>query len=249
MLAIGWRTLYWLPLVAVLAIQLAGIHGSFNLQSSPQEGDFRVISANTFYFNQNTDGLQTLLALDPDVLFIHEANNAWIEAISAQIEYPTRAWTQAGVEGVAILSKHETHIEDTFIYDQEMLTLNLPGLRILGVHPTAPVSRENHQRRNLQFQAISNIASNSKDPMLILGDFNSTVWNPSFKRMEKEGELRAAQRDFPLKSTWFSRSLLFGLPIDGALASPELKVTGFTRGPAIPGTDHFPIVVDLLQTQ
>jgi endonuclease/exonuclease/phosphatase (EEP) superfamily protein YafD len=112
-------------------------------------------------------------------------------------------------------------------------------VEIVIVHPVPPVSRTLIRRRNEQIEGLAHYARASKNPLVMAGDFNITMWNDGYRPLEEIGGLRNARRGRGILATWPSLGLL-GVPIDHVLASSGVQVREFRVLPAI-GSDHLPI--------
>ena len=118
-------------------------------------------------------------------------------------------------------------------------------LSIVGLHAANPLG--NSQRRDQQLRlAAEKAALAPEGRVLLLGDLNTTPWAPIFGEVLERSGLRDSAPGFPLRATWLNRNLLFGLPIDHVLLGDGIEPTARRVGPDL-GSDHFPLVVDLVQ--
>lgn len=113
------------------------------------------------------------------------------------------------------------------------------------VHPPPPLSASAAQVQREQFGALKEMSVTLEGELIIMGDFNSTPWSPTFRRMLDGSELRNANIGFSYSPTWPVGVGFLGLPIDHCLVSPGISVKQFRRG-ARTGSDHLPVVVDLI---
>lgn len=118
----------------------------------------------------------------------------------------------------------------------------LPG-GLIGVLPT---------RRDTML-AVATAAARRRSAehhrVVLLGDFNTTPWAASFRRMLDDSGLldsatQPAERPHWTRPTWFSRWPGIGLPIDHILLSPTWRIGERRQGPFF-GSDHRPLVIDL----
>jgi endonuclease/exonuclease/phosphatase (EEP) superfamily protein YafD len=80
--------------------------------------------------------------------------------------------------------------------------------------------------------------------LIVAGDFNTSSWNPAFKRLVEDTGLRDSRRGFGMQNSWNADFLFLRTTIDHCLVSPKVKVLNRRVGPDI-GSDHFPILLDL----
>ncbi len=88
-----------------------------------------------------------------------------------------------------------------------------------------------------------------KHRVVLMGDFNTTPWSASFRRvLDGSGLLDSAtqpsERPRWTRPTWFSRWPGLGLPIDHILLSPSWRIHERRLGPFF-GSDHRPVVIEL----
>lgn len=85
--------------------------------------------------------------------------------------------------------------------------------------------------------------------VVLMGDFNTTPWSASFRRvLDDSGLLDSAiqpsERPHWPRPTWFSRWPGLGLPIDHILLSPAWRIHERRLGPFF-GSDHRPLVIEV----
>ncbi len=120
-----------------------------------------------------------------------------------------------------------------------------PCLTVVGIHPAAPITRARAEARDAVFRMAAELLAASHDGRAtLLGDFNATPWSPAFRRLLSATSLRDSSIGFGVHSTWGSRSLLLGQPIDHVLVDREITVIDHRVGADV-GSDHYPVVVDL----
>lgn len=137
-----------------------------------------------------------------------------------------------------------------------MLDLKGKRIRVVVTHPIVPISRENHRRRNALIAALAKYAAQQQEPLIIMGDFNTTSWSPYLREFEHLSGLRNATLGYGLHPTWcygdpgnffcpLERFLrLLKIPIDHIFVSDYITVDRVITGPA--GiSDHRPLIVRL----
>lgn len=119
---------------------------------------------------------------------------------------------------------------------------SLPG-GFVGVPPT----RRDTMLATATAAARQRIAENRR--VVLMGDFNTTPWSVSFRRvLDGSGLLDSATQPSArprwTRPTWFSRWPGLGLPIDHILVSPAWFIHERRLGPFF-GSDHRPVVIEL----
>ncbi len=237
--------------ICLMVVNLISLYPYLTTQAPSNEKDpmLTVLAQNVYYLNTDTSEFYRKVdTLKPDVFVVNEANAIWGTTQSEVLrDYPNTALTEkTGIHGIFMGSR----IPGTFT---EIPLGNQVGLefipedgsyRVLGVHPEAPLTSAWALARNEQFADLVAYANSSDLPTVIIGDFNCTPWSPYFKNMLSQSNLNDARLGFGFTSTWKANSLLFWLPIDHALVSPNWDVVNF-EALATENSDHKAIEVQL----
>lgn len=115
---------------------------------------------------------------------------------------------------------------------------------LLSLHPIPPITPDFAQIRNQQLQAATAWAKAQKQPVIMVGDFNASLWSPHYLRLQQDAQLRNAQLGHGLHITWPAWLPLLWTPIDHCLHSAEFQVNHFSTAPDL-ASDHFPLNVEL----
>ncbi len=113
------------------------------------------------------------------------------------------------------------------------------GAQLIALHPPPPMTPGRQAARDTIIRDAVALA-NPDAPAILLGDFNATPWSPILRTLRAEGWL-PADCGAPWRSTWLSRHIFLGLPIDMAYVRGVAAI-GCTVGPHV-GSDHYPLVV------
>lgn len=118
----------------------------------------------------------------------------------------------------------------------------IKGLRVLGVHPLPPMSREALARRDAQLLAVAKLAAEAQGPVVMLGDFNLTPWGPAFGDVLRVGKLSDTRwlGGGGLQTSWPAGNRILRIPIDHALIGSGIVVRSRSIGPDL-GSDHLPV--------
>ena len=118
-------------------------------------------------------------------------------------------------------------------------------IHFLSLHTKRPGSKAylEVQRQELDAAAAWAAGVRLAEPdaeVVIVGDFNAVPWSPYVGRLSAAADLRPAP-GVPLRPTWrVPMPAPFRIPIDYALLSDGLAVTGYALGPDV-GSDHLPV--------
>ncbi|MEM1391794.1 MAG: endonuclease/exonuclease/phosphatase family protein [Cyanobacteria bacterium P01_H01_bin.150] len=137
---------------------------------------------------------------------------------------------------------HRPLLKATISYDGRKIVL-------LCFHVISPRNTETVAYQKIEFNALASWSQktlkNSKQDLIVIGDFNSTPWYGPFRQLLNKSGLVNSQRSFGIQSTW--NSVLPGalrIPIDHCLHSKSLTTIKRFIGSDI-GSDHLPLFVEL----
>ncbi|GMT49285.1 MAG: hypothetical protein IEMM0008_0824 [bacterium] len=113
-----------------------------------------------------------------------------------------------------------------------------------GVHPHTPITKRKYCYRNNLLKWLAANVSTDPNPVIVVGDFNTTTFSPVFRQfLVESGLIDTRNRDgFP--STWPKYFPLLWLPLDHVLVNSSFNVLSDKLGRAI-GSDHFAKIVTL----
>ncbi|HPF25657.1 MAG TPA: endonuclease/exonuclease/phosphatase family protein [Steroidobacteraceae bacterium] len=215
----------------------------------------RIAAANVFHSNHEFTRLfDWLRAEQPDVISIEEVSAAWLtQLVALEADYPYRkASPFNGRFQTVMLSRWPIDVESV----PRLATANSRNveavvrvrgtpIRVIAVHATWPLTPAHAVRRNREYAGFASGARTVREPLVLIGDFNSSALSPHFQStLLADAGLRSAAAGYGWQPTWPVGVLPLGIQIDHALVSPQLEVVAFRRGPEV-GSDHRPIVVDL----
>jgi endonuclease/exonuclease/phosphatase (EEP) superfamily protein YafD len=214
---------------------------------------YRVAMANIEFENEDVEAVQAFIeAADADILILEEFTPTWEENLAnLKTAYPyfeTRPRVDAW--GIAFFSRipyEDIEVDDPGprTYPTIYAHYDLEGtpVTVIGTHPAHPVGDDNVQARDLQLATMVEFASQRTEPVVMCGDFNSTLWSVNFRTFLADADLRNAGQGFGFQPTWPTTFPLILTPFDHCLVSEEIRVHNFETGPNT-GSDHYPIMMD-----
>ncbi|EKV26628.1 hypothetical protein C882_2255 [Caenispirillum salinarum AK4] len=225
---------------------------------APPGERLRVVAANVLNANRTPDAVADFVARsDADVVILVDAvGPRWTQALE-EIGglYPHAApdgWRNGAP--ALIFSRHPIWYDRVARrtagktpYLVTRLTVGERAVSVIGVHPTspAPFDGDGSRARNQQLRQIAQTASGLDDPLIVAGDFNTTLWSPHAAALLDATGLRPAAHGHGWHATWPRWMPPGRIPIDHVLLRGPLTAERFGRGPAI-GSDHYPVVADLV---
>ncbi len=216
----------------------------------------KIISFNILTSNDRFDLVNAYLQeQQPDVLLIAELGYDGVKnlAFSAAGLVPVEQVVRDDNFGMGLYARASAK-SSAVIYPGGVTTpvvdATFEGFRVLGVHPIPPMNEAALARRNSQLFAVAKLAAESKNPVIMLGDFNLTPWSPYFSDLLAVGKLEDSRRTGGggLQTTWPADHWFLRIPIDHALVSPGIVVVSREVGPDL-GSDHLPVVLKVALRQ
>ena len=215
----------------------------------------RVAEANVYEQNPTMGTtMENLLAADADVVVLVEVTPEWDTAMAGSglyARYPHRVVEPfRGARGAAILSKLPItdvgHLTRNKLPVVDVALPNGQSVRIVAVHPSPPLSGSSSARDwTDDLGLLRRYAGRNEGPLVLVGDFNATRWQPAFGSL-----LRSGLRDVHeatghgLSYSWPADRFRPFVRLDHALVGDELFPTAVTDLP-LPGSDHRGFVATL----
>ncbi|MBU0982078.1 endonuclease/exonuclease/phosphatase family protein [Patescibacteria group bacterium] len=237
--------------LALLSMQFALLHPYLKTSHEPVLTDLTVLSHNFFVYNQNFEAVQDLISAEnPDIFAIIEADYPWREEKEVfRSSYPYIQMTdETGSLGIFIASKYPATFEEKFIGQFPILiatvSINAQTIQVIAVHPIPPITARTAALRNQAFEELSKIANESRYPVIVMGDFNSSPWSPTYQKLIQDTGLINTRISFGLKPSWNAKNPLLKTPIDHILVSKDFTVASFHLGQKT-GSDHRAVIAEL----
>lgn len=216
--------------------------------------NLRILHSNVLRSNRRYSEVISLVkAEQPDIAVFVEVNTSWAKELSVLSEiFPYYSQQQESEAfGSAIYSKLPLENASVKAFSKQrkslLVDVKFQGkiISLILVHPTVPIKPQSFIDRNKQLAAIGEYAAQVKNPLIVVGDFNTTMWSPFYKNMVKTGNLRNARSGFGILPTWPTFLPLAYIPIDHFLVSKEIGVLKIRTGRNV-GSDHLPLITDLV---
>lgn len=214
----------------------------------------RILHSNVLTNNRRYSGVISLVkAEQPDIAVFVEVSTSWARELAVLSEMFPYSLQQQESEnfGSAIYSKLplENSSIQGFSSSRKSLLADVKfqgkTISLILTHPSVPIKQYSFIDRNQQLAAIGEYAAQVKNPLIVVGDFNTTMWSPFYKNMVKTAKLRNVRSGFGLLPTWPTFMPLVYIPIDHFLVSKEIGVLNIRTGRNV-GSDHLPLITDLV---
>jgi MYXO-CTERM domain-containing protein len=211
----------------------------------------KVVSLNVHTSNPQPElVLEFLRGANADIVLLMEVDGAWMQNLATwSLQYPQQlaaarednfgiaAYSRVPWTNAAVMEFGSAEVP-TIVAD-----LILPGRRIhfVGTHPLPPGTASYSAQRNEQLMQLAKHVAAVTNPVVLVGDLNTTPWSPHFGDLSKASGLRDGSKGSGVSGTWPSFLPLGRIPIDHCLLSPELGMPIRQMGPPV-GGDHLPMV-------
>jgi endonuclease/exonuclease/phosphatase (EEP) superfamily protein YafD len=114
---------------------------------------------------------------------------------------------------------------------------------VICAHPLSPTYPKRLRLRNELLAALAEFTGTLTGPVMLLGDLNTTSWNPAFRDLLRMSGLRDTRLGLGLQTSWPAGVPLIGITLDHCLVSAAISIRGRALGPQV-GSDHAPVVID-----
>lgn len=189
-----------------------------------------------------------------DVIVVVEVNQRWLthlEALSPQYPYRKHLLFREYF-GIMLLSRMPFERAEIIHVGAANLPsvvarFNIDGqpFTFIGTHPIAPMRPLHAYLRDHQLRELAVFAGAQTDPVVLMGDLNTTSWSRTFQSLLRVGRLRDSRVGFGLQPSWPAwLPAPLRIPIDHCLVTDGVVVRARRLGPLV-GSDHRPVIVDL----
>ena len=216
--------------------------------------ELKLLHANVLSTNNKHQRLVDLVAAeDPDMIFLKEITDDWVSGLRPLLkDYPfIHSVARSGNFGIAVYSRipfdSVSHVDSPPLGYPTITvraTVGNQRLTLISSHPTIPLGKQLHSARNQHFNSMRDLVQAADRPVVLLGDFNATMWDRHFKKLMQSSGLADARQGFGILPTWPTYMPFAMIPIDHVLVSEGISVTNMKTGKSI-GSDHLPLIVTL----
>lgn len=216
----------------------------------------RIFHANVLTHNRRANELLAQInTFAPDVIVLQEVDRWWVDRMKAIHDQYPHQLTDARPDNFGLLVLSRLPLDDGAIAHGEAARLPSAfatvsfghrAVQIASTHPVPPMRAETQSMRDRQLDAlIDRFAKRADDPLIIIGDLNTTPWSPIYHRLTRTLHLRNAREGRGLFPTWpADLPAIFRIPIDHVLVTQHFDITHFGVGEDF-GSDHLPLLVEL----
>lgn len=247
----------------------------FNKNDGKQtKAQLRLLSLNTWTENKDYEKIISLVDKErPDFIFFMEIDKKKLDDFddfnkmmpySVPINHRRAIYSTYPIKSTTTLQPED---DVSLPIPQIDLMIDDQQVSILVVELESPISQTLSKIRNQQLMRISEYINQVDHPVVVIGDFNISMWSLYYKNFIRKSGLRNARRGFGVQPSWQPfgipipkedkyhflsmtpfDNILFSIPIDHCLVSSDIVVIDHRVGEAI-GSDHLPLLIDLSVSQ
>ncbi|XGW00401.1 MAG: endonuclease/exonuclease/phosphatase family protein [Leptolyngbya sp. BL-A-14] len=258
-----WRTCYgrrWLLGLSMFCVTLnlvAVVPWYLPQRSIPTPAvQLRLLHSNVLVRNRDYDRVIALAKESkPDVAVFQEVNSDWLQALESLRTILPYRYAEPEAKGFGNVIYSALPLQQPSVmflgqtkYASLVVQISKGGrtFSLMTTHPPPPIRQALFQLRNQWLAAIAPFVRSQRHPVIIVGDFNITMWSPYYRRAIQAAGLRNTREGFGLLPSWSPREWLpwLAIPIDHCLVSPDVRVQKTQTGRPV-GSDHLPLLIEL----
>lgn len=254
LLALFSRPLRLAALLAAIVVSINFIWPTFldwQRNSGPATGPtLKVISFNWLADDRDRSEIYAWLKQEnPDILAIQEIGgkeNGVETTLYGLFPYHTQP-----VSDVMILSRYPILKQANRMINANAMIraeLSVEGRRLVvwGIHPATLKGSDDLKARDFYLSEVARYVALETEPVLMMGDFNATRWDPHVHEILTEGDLHEEPALIALPTRMAIRKGIpfFGAPIDHITTNGGNVLRHCRTGPNL-GSDHRPLVCEL----
>ncbi len=217
----------------------------------------KILAWNALLMNFEYDEVEKAIRnSDADIVVIFECNAELGNHLQElRTDYVDTLWSPMWhSQGIIVMTK----LKDTKLEFQRINGLRAANIKfkphdssivhnLLAMHTYSPRWPGNRVfERNQQLIAAAQWAAGKMDqPVILMGDLNTSPWSPVFRQMLRTGALGDTRRFHGYYSSWPAYLGDYGIPIDHVLVNDQVKVVERSVWPEGHGSDHRAVTLDI----
>lgn len=228
-------------------------------QARQKHGDhLRILVSNVLTDNRRADLLlEQIRQHRPDIFVTLESDSWWQQQLDTlQSDYPhTVKCPLDNLYGMHVYSRLPLkEAEIAWLVAEDVPSIHtgiiLPGgacVQVHFLHPTPPSPTENDQStdRDIELLLVAKRLENTRSPVIVTGDLNDVAWSTTTRLFRKISGLLDPRVGRGMFNTFHAGHWYLRWPLDHIFHSNHFTLRTIRRLPYM-GSDHFPVLVDLL---
>lgn len=213
---------------------------------------------NKLYSNYDTKRYTNYLnQQDIDILALQEMRPAEVPAVAETLGFAhshvSRTFTTSGGTAVALLSRYPFESVETVelatkhpVIRAEIKTPDSDIIVVYSVHVPVPASKYLYTKRNIVLNSLAEAIQQEELPVLVGGDFNTTVFSPAMREFSREvsPSIKPIATEKIPTCSWYGYGSPLCIRIDHIFAPTSAQITNLTISPDI-GSDHRAVIAKI----
>jgi len=216
----------------------------------PDGEQLKILQFNVWADNSDPAGTtRWILAQDPDFVVIEEATGPILSRLTSRYPYRSSCRARGGCSTVILSKRPPLEDGEEPLFNAAWASYASAGgpITIVGDHFSWPWPPGEQQAQSRGLADLLERFPQSR--IIVAGDFNSTPWSFSLRRLDRRLGLERRTRalfSWPAQNTygWRVWPPIPLLPIDQVYAGKAWRTLSVQRGPRL-GSDHYPVTVTL----
>lgn len=239
--------------VYVFAVSLIGLSSQASADTFTDSMQLTVTTLNNNFHNEIAASSKHIETINPDVVVLQEITPSKVRSVAKaqgfNFHYTSDCNCGPGNTEAGMLSRYplrETEIihqrQGGIIIRTKLTVQGIGEIALYGAHLSPPITPGAFQARGAAFAQLRRQANKEHLPVVIAGDFNTTVFSPDMRRFLKSTKDRlnlVAQRNWP-RCSWFGLGHGLCSRIDHIIAPSDWAVEKHYIGKDV-GSDHRPV--------
>lgn len=217
----------------------------------------RIMTANVLITNRDSQKLIELVRQhQPDIFVTLESDHWWqdqLDVLEFELPHTIKCAMDNGY-GMHVYARLPlSEVETKYLVEHDkpsmhaLLTLRSGDvIRAHFLHPAPPFPSENPTttERDAELITVARMASTSRYPVIVTGDFNDVAWSPSTRLFRKISGLLDPRVGRGMFNTFHAIYPWFRWPLDYLFHSRHFTLVSLKRLPRY-GSDHFALFTEL----
>jgi endonuclease/exonuclease/phosphatase (EEP) superfamily protein YafD len=177
-----------------------------------QQGSGKTIRLLTFNINAGNDRwdaiADAITGVNPDIATVIESSNKSKEELSQRLKTSLPFIYRTSGGGITILSRFPliSPQTKTLKNDSILVTsvqINEKVVNLVATHPMIPIKPDLFKIRNASLAEISTYINKiNQKPLILMGDFNLTLWSPYYFQLVRDTKLHNTRWGFGIEPSW-----------------------------------------------
>ncbi len=255
-LLVGTTCATWLVAVCIAAYAFTA--QTPIVMSAPEGKTITFAALNKLYSNHDTDRFTTYLdKQDIDILALQEMRPSEVPGVAERLgfehTYTSRTFATSGGTSVALLSRFPFASVETIelatehpVIRAEVETPGSGTIVVYSVHIPVPASKFLYNKRNVVFQSLAETIQNEKLPVIVGGDFNTTIFSPAMRLFSREvaATIKPIAAERIPACSWYGYGPLMCVRIDHVFAPKDAEIASLVVSSDI-GPDHRALIAKI----